>query len=90
MNDQLKGCCFEDALEVEVGLKTSLLEVAHGGSCRCFKLLYKCWLYCAVAEGQYYEGLYLRLRYSICPETLKFNVFHVQPVMFAICRGTCE
>jgi len=39
MKDQLKGCYFKDAAEVQVTLKNVLREVVHGGVQKCLELL---------------------------------------------------
>jgi hypothetical protein len=43
MNEQLKGCDFKDATEVQVTSKTVLQEVACGDFQKCFEQLYESW-----------------------------------------------
>jgi hypothetical protein len=50
VNNQMKGCHFNDTEEVRVISKTILQKVLHDGSHICCKKLYEHWHRCAAAE----------------------------------------
>jgi len=47
------GCDFKNAMEIQVALKTALLEPVYGSFQKYFKWLYEHWEKCLTIEGQH-------------------------------------